>query len=108
MIALDPLEIEARIELVQRILKWVHDATHELPFGYLGDPQEDVASLCEAANIVGALPREIADPLRAEISAARAIVESYLAYCTANSELSYREWLVAQDHPIRNHWPRYV
>ncbi len=57
-IELDPADFIALKELVIVLLSRVSYSTHELPAGYLGSPQEDLAVLDKAEALLPRLPNE--------------------------------------------------
>lgn len=76
-IRLDPADEIARERLAKMVLGWVGYSTHELPYGYLGNPEEDLQVLAEVEltidkisdEVKGAEYRRKLSELREEISA---------------------------------------
>jgi len=71
-------EIAAR-KFINTILGSTHYATHELPYGYLGDPYEDMKVLDEAEAVLPALSNEgERRHCATEIAADRESIQAYL------------------------------
>lgn len=80
-IELDPSEQPARIRLIHQELGHLEFAVHHLPEYYIGDPEDDLAFTTEVARLIDG----VADPraeveLRAELAAARKLVEDWIAF----------------------------
>jgi len=76
---LDETDEVARRKLVVCILGSVGYSTHERPSGYVGNPQQDLASLVEAEGLLQGLPNE--DERRqwaSEIQEERVLIQQYL------------------------------
>lgn len=77
-IQLNPFDEIARRKFIDCILQSVEQATHELPFGYLGSPHDDLALLREAETALLDLPAEDErNRIAARISEERKWIEGY-------------------------------
>ncbi|HEY0151978.1 MAG TPA: hypothetical protein VGB92_08275 [Longimicrobium sp.] len=91
-IELDPGEQPARIRLIQLELGHLDFGAHHLPDYYIGDPEQDLAFTTEVARLI----EGVADPraqgeLRAELAAARHLVEDWIAF-RAEGGADFDEW----------------
>jgi hypothetical protein len=78
-IELDPTDEIARRKLIVWVMSQVSDAVHELPFGYLGNPFEDLALLADAEKLAADLQNEKErDLFVTEIKAERKSIEDHL------------------------------
>ncbi|HVZ38012.1 MAG TPA: hypothetical protein VHI13_01950 [Candidatus Kapabacteria bacterium] len=78
-IRLNPADDIARCRLVETILRWIGYAVHELPHGYLGDPEEDMEVLAEAEAVAAGISDEARRGLYAsQVGEMRAIVIAYM------------------------------
>jgi hypothetical protein len=76
-IEIDPDDQIARKQLVVSILDGVAYATHEMPRGYLGSPQDDWQALAEAELLLAGLTNEeIRRDLLSEVAEQRLLVEA--------------------------------
>jgi hypothetical protein len=76
---LDPADELARRKFIACILGKVGFSTHELPFGYLGVPEKDLAALDEAEAALSRLPSdETRQCFDAEIAQVRKLIDDYL------------------------------
>lgn len=76
---LDPADEIAARKFINTILGSTQYATHELPYGYLGDPHEDLKLLDEAEAALTALSDEVERRQCAtEIAADRDSIQAYL------------------------------
>jgi hypothetical protein len=78
-IELDPRDEIACSKFVSFILGNVDYATHELPYGYLGKPSDDLRILAEAeATLQGLSSAEDRETAAQEISEQRRLIENYM------------------------------
>lgn len=80
-IALDPTHDEARLALFDWLTSDAEYNQHEIPWGYLGDPEADLDELREAEAVAD----QVTDPLRrekrlAEVARLREIARSWLTF----------------------------
>lgn len=77
-VELDPTDEIAHRRFISWILGHVDYSTHELPFGYLGEPSADLTALAEAEAVLSGLSSEN-DRRRvaAEIAEQRRLIEDY-------------------------------
>jgi hypothetical protein len=57
-IRLNPADDIARSRLADTIIHWVEYATHELPYGYIGNASEDLQTLSEMEEIIAEISDE--------------------------------------------------
>lgn len=99
-VALDPSHDAARACLAHRLLGFVAYSMHELPWGYLGVPEEDLSVLNEAeAVVVGLLPSAEREALLREIAMRRTLTRSWMDYAEHHrrtGETGFEWW--AQEH----------
>ncbi len=57
-LSLDPMNYLAKRKFVRYLLNQLNYATHELPWGYLGSPHEDLLLIQRAKSLVQELPDE--------------------------------------------------
>lgn len=70
----------ARFKLIALILRDVGIATHELPAGYLGDPERDLTKLAEAEQLLPQLSNdEDRKKFAADIQVKRQLIQEYLS-----------------------------
>jgi hypothetical protein len=85
-IELDPDDHLARRKFIAFILDRVGFATHELPAGYLGEPQDDLVTLAEADAALSRLPiGDVRNQIAAEIAEERRLINEYLQRRKATS-----------------------
>jgi hypothetical protein len=78
-IRLDPADEIARERLINWLLSGVDYSTHELPYGYIRCPEEDLQILDEVeAMICGIFDKEKKAQYQGEVAALRKIVSDYL------------------------------
>ena len=78
-VELEPNDETARRKLLAIILGKVGMSTHELPQGYLGSVQDDLAALREAEELLtGLLDHEVRDRFAADIAEERERIQKYL------------------------------
>lgn len=82
----------ARLALVNNILSSVEWHQHELPWGYLGVPEEDLQALAEAQSLLrDAESTSLSRQLALESDALAATASQYLSYRNSG-EAFYRDW----------------
>lgn len=80
-VTLDPSHTEARARLAHHLLGFAAYSTHELPRGYIGEPEEGLAALDEAEAVVEGLPpSEERESLLREVAMVRALTRSWMDY----------------------------
>jgi len=77
-IELDPSDEIARRRFIGGILGQVNYSTHELPSGYLGEPNGDLAALAEAEAALAGLSSDDRGRAAAEFAEQRRLIEEYL------------------------------
>jgi hypothetical protein len=78
-IRLNPADEIARYRLAEAVFGHVGYSIHELPYGYIGNPEEDLGLLREAeAAISGISDAEIRTEYRAEVAEMRKSIHAYL------------------------------
>ena len=75
---IDPSDEIARRKLIALTLIAVGEATHELPTGYLGNPEQDLRALDEAEELVAALPEAVRPRFYRDIREERTSITDYL------------------------------
>lgn len=75
----DPGFAPARIDLIEDLLRGVAYNQHELPWGYIGDPAEDVVDLDEAETMMAGLSPEVELDLRPRVVLARNAARDWIA-----------------------------
>ena len=82
-VRLNPTDEIARCRLVNMVFGWVGYSTHELPYGYLGNPEDDLRILAEVEPIINGISN---DAKRVEyqkgLAALREEIEAYLRATT--------------------------
>jgi hypothetical protein len=78
-LTIDPSDEIARRKLIALILIAVGVATHELPTGYLGDPDEDLRALDEAEGLVAGLPELARQRFVTDIAEERLLIKEFIA-----------------------------
>ncbi|MFC3307961.1 hypothetical protein [Blastomonas aquatica] len=91
-VALDLAHDEARLALFDWLTSDAEYNQHEIPWGYLGDPEADLAELREAKAVAD----RVTDPVRrvkrlAEVSRLRKIASSWLAF-RQSGQSDFGEW----------------
>ena len=75
----DPTDEVARRKLIGLILGNVDYSTHELPRGYMGEPNHDLASLREAEELIrGLTTEENRKEFTKDVEVQRLLIEGYL------------------------------
>ncbi len=78
-IRLNPEDEIARSRLAETIINGVGYAVHELPYGYLGDANEDLQALSEVeANIAEISDKETREGYKRRVTELRESIEAYL------------------------------
>jgi hypothetical protein len=57
-VSLNPADEIARYRLANLVFGWVGYSTHELPFGYIGNPEEDLQMLTELESVIDGISNE--------------------------------------------------
>jgi hypothetical protein len=77
-LAIDPNDQIARRKLIVLILNQVAHSTHELPHGYLGNPENDRRALTEAASLLESVSDEqLRQDLSTDVDELMVIVDAY-------------------------------
>lgn len=98
-IARDPSCQAARLTFVNNILSGIGWHQHELPWGYLGLPAEDLQALQEAKEILKeSEASSFVHQLELELEAMAATAQQYLSYESSREGL-YREWCDQRNLP---------
>lgn len=95
-LALDPHDQVTRQILISYILADVSYGVHELPWGYLGSPNDDLTTLNRAEELAsGLVDTKTAEPLRNRIGELREIVLNYVDYKASGAAETFQDWAVA-------------
>lgn len=90
---LDPNEQIARERLITQLLQPLNFAVHELPAGYLGDIEYDLAAIDEIDNVCrGLYNKALAAEVAIHSRRLRATIESYKQYKLSSNPRSFAEW----------------
>ena len=106
-LALDPTDQVALHAVTEILIDSVEYAVHELPCGYLGDPDEDYEVLRRAEPYVSALedPKQRESRMEA-LHSLKNTVESYLDFVRSGTVESFEEWVQRDNPAVRSRRPR--
>jgi hypothetical protein len=82
-IRLNPTDEIARNRLAEMVINWIGYSTHELPYGYIGDAEEDLQLLEEVESVIkGSNNEEKRLLYEAEVRELRESISTYLSGVT--------------------------
>jgi hypothetical protein len=92
-LSLNPKDEMARTFLLKAIIHDIDYSLHELPYGYIGKPIEDLEFIKEAESLIpGLLNSELMQKYRETFTECKALINSYLEYRESGSQNSFEEW----------------
>jgi hypothetical protein len=106
-ITLDPSHAAARACLAHHLLGFAAYSTHELPSGYIGEPEEGLAALDEAEALVSGLPpSEERESLLREVAMERALTRSWMDYVEHHRRTGEEgfEWWAREHGRVHSPW----
>lgn len=100
-IRVDPAEKISRRRLADILLREVEYATHELPWGYLGDAKSDLARLDEVDAMIATLSENDRNAFATRSHSLRERVQAYTDYLASGVRCDFGDWLRIQGRTLK-------